>query len=246
VKKARKRLISKIFIWWVFCLNIFSIGWLSKYVGTFIKKSKYVYSLPQRLSRYRNSNLHRHGKKNVCGKFLFFSGFSDMPWFLHLSLIIHEVVKENVISEKPLKKRNFPHTFFLRFFYSQLERGPNFPRGGPGMLELCNLFWKLRSKKVWKVFWTPPLSQFLERFSQKTSPQPPPLPTPLHFTENFLHTIKSFEGAPKGRGPDFWSSASTHHPTRYRLARPGSNTLFVTGIFQNADKELRHLLSLII
>jgi hypothetical protein len=53
----------------------FDIGWLNKYIGTFIKKSKYVYSLPQRLSRYRNSNLHRHGKKNVCGKFLFFSGF---------------------------------------------------------------------------------------------------------------------------------------------------------------------------
>ena len=44
-------------------LNIFSIGSLSKYVGAFIKKSKYIYSSPQRLSRYRNSNLHRHGKK---------------------------------------------------------------------------------------------------------------------------------------------------------------------------------------
>jgi hypothetical protein len=116
-RKPGKMLISKIFIWWVFCLNIFSIGWLSKYVGTFIKKSKYVYSLPQRLSRYRNSNLHRHGKKNVCGKFLFFSGFSDMPWFLDLSLIIHGVVKENVISEKPLKKRNFPQTFFLPYLW---------------------------------------------------------------------------------------------------------------------------------
>ena len=53
-------------------------------------------------------------KKNVCGKFLF-SGFSDMPGFLDLSLIIHEVVKENVISEKPLK-RNFPRTFFYRTY----------------------------------------------------------------------------------------------------------------------------------
>jgi hypothetical protein len=109
-------LISNIFIWWVFSLNIFSIGWLTKYIGTFIKKSKYFHSLPQRLSRYPNSNLHRHGKKKVCGKFLFFSGFSDMPWFLDLSLIIHEVVKENVISEKPLKKINFPHTFFYRTY----------------------------------------------------------------------------------------------------------------------------------
>jgi hypothetical protein len=117
VKKAWKMLISKMFIWWVFSLNIFSIGWLNKYIGTFIKKSKYVYSLPQRLSRYRNSNLHRHGKKNVCGKFLFFSGFSDTPLFLDLSLVIHEVVKENVISEKPLKKRNFPHTFFLPYLW---------------------------------------------------------------------------------------------------------------------------------
>jgi hypothetical protein len=94
-------------------LNIFSIGWLNKYIGTFIKKSKYVYSLPQRLSRYRNSNLHIGTVKKVCGKFLFFSCFPDMLWFLDSSLIIHEVVKENVISEKPLKKRNFPHTFFL-------------------------------------------------------------------------------------------------------------------------------------
>jgi hypothetical protein len=111
-------LISKIFIWWVFCLS-FSVlaDWVNIYVGTFIKKSKYIYSLPQRLSRYRNSNLHRHGKKNVCGKFLFFSGFSDMPWVLDLSMIIHEVVKENVISEKPLKKRNFPHTFFLPYLW---------------------------------------------------------------------------------------------------------------------------------
>jgi hypothetical protein len=61
-----------------------------------------------------------------------------------------------------------------------------------------------------------------------------------------LLTRKYFEGAPKGRGPNFLSSPSTHHPTRYHLARPGSNTLFVTGIFQNFDKELRHLLSLII
>jgi hypothetical protein len=106
---------SEIFIWWMFSLTIFSVGWLNKYIGTFIKKSKYVYSLPQRLSRYRNSNLHRHGKKNVCRKFFFFSGFSNMPRFLDLSLIIHEVVKENVISEKPLK-RNFPHTFFYRTY----------------------------------------------------------------------------------------------------------------------------------
>jgi hypothetical protein len=63
-----------------------------------------------------------HGKKKVCGKFLFFSGFSDMPWFLDLSLIIHELVKENVISEKPLKKKNFPHTFFLPYLYEDSNR----------------------------------------------------------------------------------------------------------------------------
>jgi hypothetical protein len=96
-----------------------SIGWLSKYVGTFIQKLKYVYSLPQQLSRYRNSNLHRHGKKNVCGKFLFFRVvFLICPdSSLDLSLIIHEVVKENVISEKQLKKRNFPHTIFLPYLW---------------------------------------------------------------------------------------------------------------------------------
>jgi hypothetical protein len=54
--------------------------------------------------------------KKTCAEFLFFSGFSDMPWFLDLSLIIHEVVNKNVISEKPLKKRNFPHTFFYRTY----------------------------------------------------------------------------------------------------------------------------------
>jgi hypothetical protein len=26
-------------------------------------------------------NLHRYGKKNVCGKFLFFNGFSDDVFF---------------------------------------------------------------------------------------------------------------------------------------------------------------------
>jgi hypothetical protein len=60
--------------------------------------------------------------KKVCGKFLFLSGFSDMPWFLDLSMIIHEVVKENVISEKPLKKKKFPHTFFLPYLYEDSNR----------------------------------------------------------------------------------------------------------------------------
>jgi hypothetical protein len=33
VKKAKKMMISKIFIWWVFCLNMSSIGWLNKYIS---------------------------------------------------------------------------------------------------------------------------------------------------------------------------------------------------------------------
>jgi hypothetical protein len=94
--------------------NIFSIGWLSKYVGTFTKKSKYIYSLPQRLSRYRNSNLHRHGKKNVCGKFIFLiSGFSDMPWFLDLSLINSRSCQRKRHIRKTIEEEKFSaHVFF--------------------------------------------------------------------------------------------------------------------------------------
>jgi hypothetical protein len=32
VKKAQKMLISQIFVWWVFCLNMSSIAWLKKYL----------------------------------------------------------------------------------------------------------------------------------------------------------------------------------------------------------------------
>jgi hypothetical protein len=58
--------------------------WLTKEIYRYpIKRSKYVYSLPQRLSTYLDLNLH--GKKNVCGKFLFFNGFSDMTFSLTTS-----------------------------------------------------------------------------------------------------------------------------------------------------------------
>jgi hypothetical protein len=88
--------------------------WLTKEIHKYpIKKSKYIYSLPQRLSTYIDLNLHRYGKKNVCGKFLFFNGFSDMTFSLTTSWIISDKSKNQGISEKPLKKRNFPHTFFL-------------------------------------------------------------------------------------------------------------------------------------
>ena len=60
--------------------------WLTKEIHKYpIKKSKYIYSLPQRLSTYSDLNLHRYGKKNVCGKFLFFNGFSDMTFSLTTS-----------------------------------------------------------------------------------------------------------------------------------------------------------------
>jgi hypothetical protein len=60
--------------------------WLTKEIHKYpIKKSKYIYSLPQRLSTYIDLNLHRYGKKNVCGKFLFFNGFSDMTFSLTTS-----------------------------------------------------------------------------------------------------------------------------------------------------------------
>jgi hypothetical protein len=80
-------------------------------------------------------------KKNVCGKFLFFSGFSDMPWFLDLSLIIHEVVKENVISEKPLKKSRGGSRIFrtlVKISLLNIEGG-----GGGSQSELiCILFYE--------------------------------------------------------------------------------------------------------
>ena len=60
--------------------------WLTKEIYRYpIKKSKYVYSLPQRLSTYLDLNLHRYGKKIICGKFLFFNGFSDMTFSLTTS-----------------------------------------------------------------------------------------------------------------------------------------------------------------
>jgi hypothetical protein len=52
--------------------------------------------------------------KKVCGKFLFFNGFSDMMFSLTTSWIISDKSKNQGISEKPLKQRNFPHTFFYR------------------------------------------------------------------------------------------------------------------------------------
>jgi hypothetical protein len=51
--------------------------------------------------------------KKVCGKFLFFNVFSDMTFSLTTSWIISDKSKNQGISEKPLKQRNFPHTFFL-------------------------------------------------------------------------------------------------------------------------------------
>jgi hypothetical protein len=62
------------------------------------------------------------------------------------------------------------------------ERGPNFPtrpRGGRGMLELRNVFWKLRSKKVWKVFFTPHYrkNNFWNVFLKKRRPIHP---RPIH------------------------------------------------------------------
>jgi hypothetical protein len=47
----------------------------------------------------------------VCGKFLFFSGFSDTPLFLDLSLVIHEVVKENVIRKTIEEEKFSAHVF---------------------------------------------------------------------------------------------------------------------------------------
>jgi hypothetical protein len=110
---------------------------------------------------------------------------------------------------------------------SQLERWPNFPRGGPGMLELCNVFWNWGpAKKVWKVFWTPHYckNNFWNVFPPKRSPHPPPPFPPFTFYCQIFGYQKTFWGDPrKGRGPNFLSSPSTHPPSRYRLARPGSN-----------------------
>jgi hypothetical protein len=51
-------------------------------------------------------------KKNMCGKFLFFSGFSDMPGFLDLSLIIHEVAKKRHIRKTIEEEKFSAHVFF--------------------------------------------------------------------------------------------------------------------------------------
>jgi hypothetical protein len=116
---------------------------------------------------------------------------------------------------------------------SQLERGPR-PRGGPGMLELRNVFWKLRSKKVWKVFWTPIIAKIIfgTFFKKNVAPPSHHLPTPPSHPFTFYWKIFAYQKI-------FWGGPErkfTIHPTRYRLARPGSNTLFVTGIFQNGTQ----------
>jgi hypothetical protein len=124
---------------------------------------------------------------------------------------------------------------------SQLERGPNFPRRGPGMLELRNVFWNWGRKRSEKYFEPPIIAKiiFVTFFPKKRRPTHPPLFPPFTFYCKIFAYQKIFWGGPrKGRGPKFLSSPSTHPTTRYRLARPGSNTLFVKGIFQNADKEL--------
>jgi hypothetical protein len=65
------------------------------------------------LSRYLDLNLHRYGKKKVCGKFLFFNDFSDMTFSLTNSWIISDKSKNQGMSERPLNKKNFPHMFFF-------------------------------------------------------------------------------------------------------------------------------------
>jgi hypothetical protein len=43
--------------------------WLTKEIYRYlIKKSKYVYSLPQRLSTYLDLNFHRYSKKKTCAE----------------------------------------------------------------------------------------------------------------------------------------------------------------------------------
>jgi hypothetical protein len=50
--------------------------WLTKEIHKYlIKKSKYIYSLPQRLSTYIDLNLHRYGKKKRVRK------ISLLQWF---------------------------------------------------------------------------------------------------------------------------------------------------------------------
>ena len=80
---------------------------------------------------------------------------------------------------------------------------------------------------------------FPKNVALPTHPLSTPPSHPLYILlKNFCLPENILRGPHKGRWPNFLSSPSTHPPTRYRLARPNSNTLFVTGIFQNADSEL--------
>jgi hypothetical protein len=54
--------------------------WLTKEIHKYpIKKSKYIYSLPQRLSTYIDLNLHRYDKKNPVKKRV--RKISLLQWF---------------------------------------------------------------------------------------------------------------------------------------------------------------------
>jgi hypothetical protein len=110
--KANKMLISKIFIWWVFRFKHVQY-WLTKEIQKYpIKKSKYIYSLPQRLSTYIDL-LHRYGKKNVCGKFLFFNGFSDMTFSFDNFVNYQWQIQESGHIRKTTKEEKFSAPFFF-------------------------------------------------------------------------------------------------------------------------------------
>jgi hypothetical protein len=83
---------------------------------------------------------------------------------------------------------------------------------------------KLRSKKVWKVFWTPPphphyrKNNFWNVFPKKRRPTHPPAPShPLHFTVNFLLTRKYLEGAPERKGTQFFKFTIQPPPNQISL-----------------------------
>jgi hypothetical protein len=96
------------------------------------------------------------------------------------------------------------------------RKGAELPQRSPGMLELRNVLNIKEYCKNWgrkrleKIFSTPPPPLSQKYFLERFFPKKRPPPPPIHFTEKYLLTGKYFEVG---------------------------NTLFVTGIFGDADKE---------
>jgi hypothetical protein len=112
-----------------------------------------------------------------------------------------------------------------------LKGGPTFPEGVPECWNCATCSENWGRKRSEKYFEPPIIAKIIfgTFFPKNVVPTTPPPPShPFTFYWKIFAYQKIFWGGPERK--------FTIHPTRYRLARPGSNTLFVTGIFQNGTQ----------